>query len=220
MITIEISSVLREICPEIMLGCVQADVEVQRYIPELWEEINRISAELRERLALDQISQQGRIRAAREVYRKLGKDPTRYRLASEALIRRLLKGMELYQVNNVVDINNLISLSSFYALGTYDLDRIGEKIVFRPGIEGESYEGIGRGMLNLENLPLFADVQGSFGSPTSDSERSMVTENTRRILLNIISFNGDDGVSELMEYAVELLACYAKGRNFQRMMVK
>ena len=65
-------------------------------------------------------------------------------------------------------------------------------MVFRPGRDDESYTGIGRGAIRLARIPVFVDAEGPFGSTTSDSERSMVTLQTVRLLLLVISYCGPD----------------------------
>ena len=128
------------------------------------------------------------VAATRAAYKALGKDPARYRPAAEALLRRVAQGKGLFRLNNVVEVNNLLSLETGFSIGTYDLATLRPPVVFRRGRAGEVYEGIGRGPLNLEGLPVFADAEGPFGSPTSDSARSMVTAATARILMVLIGF--------------------------------
>ena len=128
------------------------------------------------------------VAATRAAYKALGKDPARYRPAAEALLRRVAQGKGLFRGTNVVAVNNLLSLDTGFSIGVYDLATLAPPIVFRRGRAGEVYEGIGRGPLNLEGLPVFADARGPFGSPTSDSARSMVTGATGRILMVLIGF--------------------------------
>lgn len=128
------------------------------------------------------------IAATRKAYKALGKDPARYRPAAEALLRRVAQGKGLFQVNNVVEVNTLLSLETGFSIGTYDLAELHPPLFFRRGRPGEVYEGIGRGPLNLEGLPIFTDTLGPFGSPTSDSARSMVKSETMRILMVLIGF--------------------------------
>jgi DNA/RNA-binding domain of Phe-tRNA-synthetase-like protein len=128
------------------------------------------------------------VAATRAAYKALGKDPARYRPAAEALLRRVAQGKGLFRVNTVVEVNNLLSLETGFSIGTYDLGKLQPPLVFRPSRPGEAYEGIGRGPLNLEGLPVFADTLGPFGSPTSDSARSMVDSATTRILMVLIGF--------------------------------
>ena len=121
-----------------------------------------------------------------------------------------MKGQGFYQINTVVDINNLVSLHSMHSAGAYDLGHIRGDIVFRAGRDGESYKGIGRDMINVSELPVYADELGPFGSPTSDSERAMVTLDTVSLLMVITSFAGAGSLAQNMDYASSLLQAYAK----------
>lgn len=55
----------------------------------------------------------------RRAFKSFGIDPGRTRISSEALYRRVRQGKDLYQVNAVVDANNLVSLASGFSLGSY-----------------------------------------------------------------------------------------------------
>src|SRR5207247_7790201 len=111
-------------------------------------------------------------------------------VCSSDLLRRVVAGKGLPQINAVVDVINLVSVESRLPIGLYDLEHIVGDIVFRAGREGETYKGIGKYDLNLEGLPLFADTGGPHGSATSDSERTMVTGATKQVLAVLISFSG------------------------------
>jgi len=87
--------------------------------------------------------------------------------------------------------------------------------VFRPGRAGESYKGIGKYDLNLEGLPVFSDAQGPHGSPTSDSERTMVTAATRNIAAILVSFGGAEGLEASGQRMSNLLQRYAEARDLQ-----
>ena len=112
-------------------------------------------------------------------------DPSKYRPSSEALLRRVVQGKGLYRVSNVVDIGNLGSIETGWPYGCYDRSKIQGPIVLRHGIAGERYEGIGKRTWHLEGRPVLADLEGPFGSPISDSTRSMITEAAREILIVI-----------------------------------
>ena len=124
-------------------------------------------------------------RAVRAMFRAWDMDPSKYRPSSEALLRRVVQGKGLYRVSNVVDIGNLISIETGWPLGCYDRARIRPPVVFRHGTPGERYEGIGKRVWHLEGRPLLADPDGPFGSPISDSTRSMITESARDVLVVI-----------------------------------
>ena len=86
-------------------------------------------------------------------------------------------------------------------------------ITFRAGRAGESYPGIGKFDLNLESLPVFADQTGPHGSPTSDSERTMVTAETKRVLGVIVAFSGSEGLERWTQRMIDLLQRDASGRE-------
>lgn len=209
MTSIKIDDILKNKCGEVAIGSIEAIVKVEDGSKELWEEINLKCNEIRNLYKAEEIGGIKNISDSRQSYKKLGKDPSRYRLSSEALLRRIVKGSDLYKVNNIVDINNLVSLYSCYSVGTYDVSNIGKCITFTFGGQGEKYRGIGKGDVNLENLPVFEDSRGKFGSTTSDSIRAMITKDTKHIIMNIISFNGDEDLDMYINYASRLLKNYA-----------
>ena len=73
---------------------------------------------------------------------------------------------------------------------------------------------IGKELINIANLPVLTDSIGSFGSPTSDSERAMITNNVNKILICIYSFSGKADVEVFLKYGRELLERYATGRRY------
>jgi DNA/RNA-binding domain of Phe-tRNA-synthetase-like protein len=159
------------------------------------------------------------IMATRAAYKALGKDPARYRGSAEALLRRVIAGKGLPRINNVVDVINYVSVESRLPVGLYDLAHVEGDIVFRAGRARETYKGIGKYDLNLEGLPVFCDALGPHGSPTSDSERTMVTETTKRIVVIIISFGGAGGLERWAERLSEQLQQYASGENMEARVV-
>ncbi|RDY25524.1 hypothetical protein CHL78_017815 [Romboutsia weinsteinii] len=215
-----IGSKLRDKCPKTCIGSIEAKVKVSDSSEELLNIMNDMCREIEDTIDTKSISKIKNISDSRSSYRSVGKDPTRYRLSSEALIRRVAKGDGLYKVNNVVDINNIVSLDSVYSVGTYDLEKLRGDVKFTVGDSGESYTGIGKGDINIENLPVFEDEEGKFGSTTSDSTRAMITTSSTHILMNIISFNGDEELEYYMNVAEELLVKYADGEILNKNIIK
>ncbi len=158
------------------------------------------------------------IARARRLFHAIGLDPTRYRPSSEALFRRISKGQGLYAINNVVDALNLHSLETLFPMGLYDADHVDGDATARKGRAGETYEGIGRGPQNLEGKPVLVDAKGPFGSPTSDSTRSMVRETTKRVLWVIFTPSGTgDAELELgRRRAEDLLSRHCGARVVER----
>ena len=161
------------------------------------------------------ISTMPAIQATRKAYKALGKDPARYRPASEALIRRVVKGKGLYQINNVVDLLNLVSIRSGYSICGYDTSFIQGTVELGIGEENEPYDGIGRGKLNIQYLPTFRDEMGAFGTPTSDSTRTMIRSTTTNFLMIFLDFEGLSLLQASLDEAVDLLVKYGEEENIE-----
>lgn len=220
MLQVSIAEELKTRFPNLVLGCIQGKIKVRTSDDGLWKQIELLCAKLRTETTIDEIAQSQPIFQSREAYRLLGKDPTRYRLSSEALLRRVLKGKDLFKINNAVDINNLVSMVSAFSIGSYDVDKITGPVLFTVGQKGESYIGIGRDTINLENLPVFCDKVGHFGSPTSDSERVMIQPETVNIISIMISFSGQSELNNYLEWMKELFLKYAEGQEFEIQIIK
>lgn len=210
---IYIENSIKEKCPDLGLGIIQANIIVENANNELLNEIDNKISEINKNLKIENISQLPNIKASRDGYKKLGKDPTRYRLSAESLLRRIISGKGLYNINNVIDCLNLVSISSGYSIGGYDNDKITGNIKLDIGKANEIYHGIGRGELNIEFLPVFRDDISAFGSPTSDSERTSITLNTTNFLMVFFSFSNTGDIEKYMEYSTQLLKKYCNAKN-------
>ena len=216
---ISIHPALKALAPDLVLGCISARVSVEKHNEALWREIGQHLTHLSSTSKPEQINSIPQIAAMRSAYKALGKDPSRYRGSAEALLRRVLSGKGLYQINSVVDINNLVSLESLNPAGAYDLEKITPPIELRIGAAGESYKGIGKDLINIERLPVFADAVGPFGSPTSDSERAMVSLEAKEALIVVFSFTGAERLERWMQRASELLRRYCGGEGLGTSLV-
>ena len=197
------------------MGWLTAGVKTGPSPEELLGEMKARALEI-ERLPFPRsVLESPQIEMTRRAYKTLGKDPARYRGSAEALLRRVVAGKGLPQINAVVDIINLVSLESRLPVGLYDTAHVRGDVVFRAGRAGESYKGIGKYDLNLEGLPLFADDQGPHGSATSDSERTMVTSKTEGILAVIVSFGGAEGLDRWTQRMSTLLSQYASAQKVE-----
>jgi DNA/RNA-binding domain of Phe-tRNA-synthetase-like protein len=169
--------------PAVKLGIVEADnVRVELVDPELARAVDEICTRKREEFTVETLAQAEPTRAVRAMFREWGLDPSKYRPSSEALLRRVVQGKGLYRVSNIVDTGNLGSIETGWPYGCYDRSRLHPPIVFRQGTAGEGYERVGKEMWHLEGRPVLADQDGPFGSPISDSTRSMITESAREVL--------------------------------------
>ncbi len=199
----------------VTLGLVRCSVTVTEPGQALSEALDRTAADRLTSLSGGTVGDIAQVSETRQAYKVLGKDPSRYRPSAEALARRLTQGKGLYRINNVVDTNNLISLKTGFSIGTYDMATLVPPITFRKGGMDEGYKAIGRGRLNLESLPIFVDSEGPFGSPTSDSERSLVSLDTDDLLMVIIGFGETPDMSSALEFAAERLRLYCYAKNIR-----
>ena len=207
-----VSQEIKTVCPEFVGACVEAEVVNTPYSEELWKEIEALGNRFREELTTESLKEMTSIAATRRVYKACGKDPSRYRPASEALIRRVLQGKELYQRDTLVDLINLASIAFGYSIGGFDADKfVGDTLTLGIGREGEPYEGIGRGMINIHGLPVYRDAQGGVGTPTTDNERTKMMLATTHLLVLINGYDGDERrVCQNAEYIQELLRKYCQ----------
>lgn len=209
---------IESVCPDFVGACLEARVENSPYCQPLWDEINNLGEKYRQTLTTESLKDINGIASTRKVYRACGKDPSRYRPAAEALIRRMLKGKTLYQIDTLVDLINLASIAFGYSIGGFDADKIvGNTLTLGIGKEGEPYEGIGRGMMNIAGLPVYRDTQGGVGTPTSDNERTKISLTTTHLLVLINGYDSDeDHVRRNAEYIQQLLRkyCNSNGGNY------
>lgn len=203
---------IETVCPNFVGACVEAKVENTPYCQALWDEIHALGEKYKATLTTESLKLLSGIAATRTVYRACGKDPSRYRPASEALIRRMLQGKELYQIDTLVDLINLASIAYGYSIGGFDVDKFeGDTLTLGVGKAGEPYEGIHRGMINIEGLPVYRDDKGGVGTPTSDNERTKIELSTTHLLVLINGYDGnEENVRANAEFIQELLRKYCK----------
>jgi len=169
--------------PAVKLGVLAAEgVSVAPAGEELAREMEAVAARLRAQFTVEQVAELETVVAVRAMFRAWGMDPSKYRPSSEALLRRVVQGKGLYHISNVVDVINLSSIEAGWPYGLYDRACLHPPVAFRHGQAGETYEGIGKQTWHLAGRPVLADTKGPFGSPISDSTRSMITEATRELV--------------------------------------
>ena len=207
-----VSQEIESVCPTFVGAAVEAQGVNTPYCAELWEEIHALEQRFRQELTTESLKQLPSIAATRNVYKACGKDPSRYRPASEQLIRRMLQGKELYQIDTLVDLVNLASIAFGYSIGGFDADKfVGDTLTLGVGREGEPYEGIGRGIINIAGLPVYRDAEGGVGTPTSDHERTKMTLSTTHLVVLINGYDGNEArVTDNARFIQELLKKYCQ----------
>jgi DNA/RNA-binding domain of Phe-tRNA-synthetase-like protein len=207
-----VSNEIESVCPSFIGAAVEAQVVNSDYCQPLWDEIHALEDKFRKELTTESLKQLPGIAATRRVYKACGKDPSRYRPASEQLIRRMLQGKELYQIDTLVDLVNLASIAFGYSIGGFDADKfVGDTLTLGIGREGEPYEGIGRGIINIAGLPVYRDAEGGVGTPTSDNERTKMTLGTTHLVVLINGYDGNENrVLDNAHFIQDLLRKYCQ----------
>ena len=218
---IEIDKRIIDACPDITIGLVRASVRNTPTDDELWGEIEAAADEIKQKYELLEINKRPAVAATRKAYKACGKDPNRYRVSSEALCRRIIRELGLYRLTALVDLINLVSIKSGYSISGLDADKlVGESLMLGVGEEGEHYEGIGRGVLNISGMPVYRDALGGVATPTSDEERTKITEDTSTVQININGYGLDMPMQECVDWTVALLKKYASATNVETTIYK
>lgn len=176
MVPIKCTNIIQSKIPGMRLGLL--------YVPQVTVIKNDASLEkgflelkllLNEKFANTRPAENDIISHVRRMYRRIGWEPTRYRPSSEALVRRILKGLDLYRINNLVDWGNITSARFHLPMGLYDVDKIDGTIEIDVGRAGESYAGISKDEIHAEGKLILRDDSGIFGNPTADSRRTSIS---------------------------------------------
>lgn len=214
--TLVVSDEIRAKAPALRVMQIEAEIENPDTPEALWAELEALAADVHGRYAMEMVNKRPAIAATRTAYKACGKEPNRYRPSSEALMRRMVKGLELYRTAAVIDLINLLSVACGHSIGGFDTDRIdGDTVTLGIGREGEPYEAIGRGPLNIAGMPVWRDNTGGIGTPTSDNERTKLSPSTRRLLMIVNMYGDEMPVADIEALARRLLVTYASAKNIQ-----
>ncbi|NTV23435.1 MAG: proline--tRNA ligase [Nanoarchaeota archaeon] len=155
---------------------------------KLEKEEKDVFSEIKEKYTLESLSKDMVCDSFRKLYWSYGMDPTKTRISSEALVRRIIKGENMWNVNNIVDSLNLLSAKSRLPLGYIDASAIKGDIIVRKAEKNEIFVKIGGSKLNCQgNEICVADDEKiiDYGFATSDSDLTKVTEKTKKLLILI-----------------------------------
>ncbi len=212
----EIEESVRRAAPALKVVVMEAEVVNNPTPDALWAEISRECDEIAG-LPMEAVNKRRAIAATRAAYKALGKEPNRYRPSAEALCRRCVKRLDLYRSLSVIDLINLLSIRTGHSIGGFDADKIdGGRLVLGVGREGEPYEAIHRGLLNIACMPVIRDATGGIGTPTSDNDRTKLTPGTRRLLMTINMYDGGGTPAEnasMLDLTRRLLTDYASASS-------
>ena len=212
---ITIASEFSDKIPHFQGLAISCEVENSESSDQLWAEMDAFIKEYASTHEVADINKNIQIDATRKAYKALGKEPNRYRPSAEALKRRIMKEKSLYKIDTLVDLINYVSLKTGFSIGGFDEGKIsGDSLELGVGKEGEDFAAIGRGQLNISSLPIYRDMVGGIGTPTSDEERTKISLSTKHILILVNGYS-ESGLEEAESLFVDLLGRYAKAETYE-----
>ena len=210
---VSINKNIKQLLPNCRLGYAVIDgTIVQGSPPNLSREFYELQMAAAAAYKIELLPNIPRIAAVRAMFKKMDVDPSRYRPASEALVRRVLNGKGLYYINSAVDVNNYCSLKFLLPFGLYSADKIDGDVDYALAENG-SYVNIAGKTSCTGRKPFLGDRQGVFGNPTADAGRTAVTLQTKQLLSVIYA---DEEVSnqeleDILQFTVQMLVRYNSG---------
>ncbi len=216
---ITIDPIIKQLTPNFFVGALEFSVD-HKNNGNIDQLIHNIEEDVCHQVDILDVVNLETIKEGRDAYKTYGKDPSRYRLAVESLYRRLAKGNQLYRINTIVDLGNVLSIKTKKSIAVLDRDHIISDVTIRLGSKDDVFEGIGRGKLDISNIPIYEDEKGPFGSVTSDTMRTMITDQTKHVLLLVISFSGKEALLQDLTTAKELYRQYAGVKAFQETIIE
>lgn len=211
--SITIHESIREIIPTCRLGYIVFENAVVRGAsPALTREFFALQQDVAKAYQLDILPKVPRILAVRSMYKKLAFDPSRYRPASEALVRRVLQSKGVYYVNSAVDVSNYCSIKYLLPFGLYDMGKIQGDVSYRLA-DGGQYVNVAGNTISTDNKPFLSDGQGVFGNPTSDSLRTTVTLASTHLLTVVYADEevSDAELDEVLSFTADMMVRYNGG---------
>ena len=193
----------------------ESDFDAMNKSKEVDDYLEKLYTLVSSKYNYDEITKIPKLKQTRDGYKKMGKDPSHTRPACEALLRRVVKGNNLYRLGDVIDLGNILSIETLRSVCVVDKDRLVNDVVIRLGTKEDIYEGINRGLINVTNIPVYTDEIGPFGCPTSDTLRTCVTSSTKSILVMIICFDEiEKDVDE--QKLISLYQTFTKIKNIRK----
>ncbi|MEO8668868.1 MAG: phenylalanine--tRNA ligase beta subunit-related protein [Bauldia sp.] len=140
------------------------------------------------------------VAAWRRAYRAFGIKKTSYRSSVERLVKNVLAGRSLPEINGFVDAYNAVSLTHVTPAGADDLDKVLGDVAFRFSRPGDSFLDMAGGEDGGEGPAFDPPKEGEVVYADAEKvlcrrwnwrqdSRSLVTTETRRVILTI-QFNG------------------------------
>jgi DNA/RNA-binding domain of Phe-tRNA-synthetase-like protein len=215
---LKINSELKTQFPDLTVSILQIkEVKVQKRNSELEKFKVEVTRQVREEYDLESLKDQPIFRAYRDFFWKIGIDPTKNRPAAEALIRRILGGRTVPNINSLVDTYNLVSIKSRIALATFDADKLEGDLLIRFSEEGEQFLGIGmeKPLLLKGGEIVITDNEKLIAVyPYRDADNTKVTEITENVTIIVCGAPGinEEKLENASQMAQEYIRRFCDGK--------
>lgn len=183
---------------------------IQERPPALVDYIAKIEADCRARYSGRELGDISEVRRWRQAYKAFGVKKTSFRSSVERLLRRVIQGEGLPQVNALVDTYNAVSVAFRVPAGADDLDLLKPPLAYRYAREGDTFFTLGEDVLAPDppepGEVVYADTAHVLCRRWNwrQDARSAIRPQTRRVTLNIESL--DDETGAVVEEAARTLA--------------
>jgi DNA/RNA-binding domain of Phe-tRNA-synthetase-like protein len=191
--------------------------------PGLAEAFAAEQAVVRARIGVAPLSDLPALAAWRRVFRAFGVDPTQYRSAAEALLRRLTKQGELPSIGALVDLANLVSIRHALPVAVFDTRRIDGDIAVRFARGDEHWADLGASTTErpTPGEVIFideADVVVARRWCWRQSATSASRDDSTEILVTVEGHHegATDDVSNALDDLEELLRAHSAPRTLRR----
>jgi DNA/RNA-binding domain of Phe-tRNA-synthetase-like protein len=192
-----------------VLTCKILDVKIEKRSTELEKFAEKLMEQVRLKYDLKSLKNLPTFRAYRDFFWKAGIDPTKNRPAAEALIRRILGGKAIPQINTLVDAYNLASVNTEVPLAAFDMERLKGDLAMHFAEKGEEFVGIGmeKPMRLLGGEIVISDAEKLVAIyPYRDAENTKITTATNNVLLLVCGV--PDISEETLRHAAQVATDY------------
>jgi len=166
------------------------------------------------------LSQIPSLAAWRAVFRSFGVDPTQYRSAAEALLRRLTKKGDIPGINLLVDLGNLVSIRYALPVAVFDSSSLNVAVTVHFADGSERYTTLGQDELEHPELGevVFSDDTKLVIARRwcwRQSNQSAAQQETTQAIITVEAHHaeGNKDVDAALNDLLTLLRTYAGG-NF------
>jgi len=221
-----ISSAVKSDFPGILYAyTIVKDVDIAKSNPELEALKKKVTTDF-EDMKLEDIDSISPISSYRELFTATGTDLHSKRPSPDALLRRIVQGKGLYNVNTAVDAYNLAVLETSVGLGGFDFDKIAEPVTLRYSQAGEKMRLLGDDKVTTlrdkqivysdANQPITVDMN------YRDIDETKITLKTKNIILFADGAPGisENEVVEALEKGMDYIKNFCGGKSSEIVVIR